>query len=203
MFWSIEFYPPCTHHLFLSHSAEDREVLVLPVFEQLRAQGLLPWVDRHDYPYGRGSRAALRDSILTCRHTVFFVTPAMLTQSRGWCVQELAWAELLQDNLVHPGGPSLLNVTLPLYFVPPDDPRLPRSVWQTGRERGPFRPKGAKRVDWAVEQIVAFTARETKQAERFAAHALDTPAFRTRLLARSGVLERVTKFAPTLTPAPA
>lgn len=169
---------------------------MLPVFERLQQRGLVPWIDRHDYPFGRGSRAALRDSILTCRHTVFFVTPAMLTQARGWCVQELAWAELLQDNLLHPGGPSLLNVTLPLYFVSPGDTRLPRSVWQTGRERGPFRPKGVRRVEWAVEQIVGFAEREKKQAERFAAHALDSTTFRAHLLAKSGVFERVTRFLP-------
>jgi hypothetical protein len=160
----------------------------------------MPWIDRHDYPYGRGSRAALRDSILTCRHTIFFVTSAMLTQARGWCVQELAWAELLQDNLTHPGGPSLLNVTLPLYFIPPDDPRLPRSVWQTGRERGPFRPKGTKRVEWAVEQIVGFIERETTQTERFARYALDSTLFRNQLLAKPGLSERVTQLVPTFTP---
>jgi hypothetical protein len=83
VFWTIESFPPCTHHVFLSHSAEDRQELVVPVFELLSRRGVMPWLDRHDYPYGRGSRAALRDSILPCRHTVFFVTPAMLRQPRG------------------------------------------------------------------------------------------------------------------------
>ncbi len=193
VFWTIEFYPPCTHHVFLSHSAEDREELVLPVFRRLRERGVLPWIDRHDYPYGRGSRAALRDGILTCRHSVFFVTSAMLTQARGWCVQELAWAELLQDNLLRPGGPALQNVLLPLYFVPPADDRLVRSVWQSVRDRGPFRPRGYRWIDWAVDQIAGFLSRENSHAARLGAHALDDHAFRTQLNARSGLLTRVTQ----------
>ncbi|MCU0706009.1 MAG: hypothetical protein MUF18_18755, partial [Fimbriiglobus sp.] len=152
---------------------------MLPVFERLRERGFLPWIDRHDYPYGRGSRA---------------------TQSRGWCVQELAWAELLQDNLIHAGGPALLNVTLPLYFVPPNDSRLPRSVWQTGRERGPFRPAGVRRVDWAVEQIIRFVTREQHQTEQVAGYALQSTLFRNQLLAKPGLSQRVTQFSPTLTP---
>jgi hypothetical protein len=108
----------------------------------------------------------------------------------------LAWAELLQDNLIQPGGPALLNVALPLYFVPPGEERLPRSVWQTGRDRGPFRPKGASRVEWAVEQVVAFLKRERTFADRMRDHALDIPAFHKALQQRPGLLKRVTEFQP-------
>jgi len=201
VFWAIESFPECTRHVFLSHSAEDRDGLVLPVFEGLKRSGYLPWLDRHDYPYGRGSRVALRDGILLSRHVVFFVTPAMLKQPRGWCVQELAWAELLQDNLLRSGGP-LTNLILPLYLVEQSDPSLPRSVWQLGRDRGLFRPKGATKVRWAVHQIVAFLERELLFAHHMAELTLDSPTLAGELRRRPGLVRRVTRFDPTPIPTP-
>lgn len=197
MFWTIQSFPTCKHHVFLSHSAEDRAALVTPVFESLRNAGISPWLDRHDYPYGRGSRAALRDAILSCRHVVFFVSDAMLVQARGWCVQELAWAELLQDNLVREGGPAVLNVVLPLFFVNPADARLPRSVWNAVREKGPFCPDHCDRVVWAVEQISSFLRREQSFAAELKRFARRTADFRQQLQARLGLKERVTHFDPS------
>lgn len=83
MFWQIHSYPPCDHHAFLSHCADDRAWLVHPVFDELKARGIIPWLDREDYYYGRDSRTALRDGLLRSRHVVFFVTRAMLGYTRG------------------------------------------------------------------------------------------------------------------------
>ena len=115
MFWQIQSFPACTHYVFLSHCGEDREWLVLPLYERLQSLGIVPWLDRHDYPFGRTSLEALRDGVLKSGR-IILVTKAMLEQSRGWSVVELAWAELLQDNL-REAGAALQNVSLPLFFL--------------------------------------------------------------------------------------
>ncbi len=196
MLWTIEFLPRCGHHVFLSHSAEDRDTLAFPLYESLTKRGIRVWLDRHDYPYGRTSRAALRDAIVGCRHVVFLVTDALLNSAHGWCVQELAWAELLQDNLLHEGAPHLVNCLLPLYFVAQDDARLPRSVWQVERDRGPFAPTGSEPVAWATEQTVAFLKREETRAFEFRKFARAKKEFRDRLKSLAGLVERVTNFDP-------
>ena len=200
MLWRIQFFPACKYHIFLSHSAEDRSRLVHPVYRKLSRQGIIPWLDLHEYPYGRSSRSALRDSILNCRHVVFFVTDAMLSQSRGWCVQELAWTELLQDNLILPGGPSLQNVLLPLFFVDQSDPRLPRSVWQSIRDRGHFCPPKRLPTEWAVDQIIKFLRREQLLANDYRRVIRRSTEFRKSLNPPSGLCDRVSKFEPVAIP---
>ena len=196
MLWKIQFFPRCKYHVFLSHSAEDRESLVYPIYQRLLRKKTLPWIDRHKYPFGRTSRSALRDSILNCRHVIFFITDAMLAQSRGWCVQELAWSELLQDNLILPGGPALQNVILPLFFVEQSDPRLPRSVWQATRDRGIFCPSKSPAIPWAIDQIGQFLIREQILAQDFLSYARNDLSFRKGLNPASGLFDRVTKFEP-------
>ncbi|WP_088252977.1 toll/interleukin-1 receptor domain-containing protein [Fimbriiglobus ruber] len=203
MLWTIEFFPKCAYHVFLSHCAEDRTELVHPLHRALTGAEIATWLDRHEYPYGRGSRATLRDAIVECRHVVFLVTDAVLTTARGWCVQELAWAELLQDNLIKSGGPALQNVILPLFFVDPADSRLPRSVWQAVRDKGNFCPAGTDRVTWAVNQIQAFLDREQKLAEAFRIYSLKSADFRKHLRGRSGLVDRVVHFHPHPLSAPA
>ena len=83
MHWEIQFFPLCTHHVFLSHCREDRQWLLHDVCEELQRREVIPWFDQHDYPYGRASFQALRDCVLKSRHVVFFVTDAMLSQARG------------------------------------------------------------------------------------------------------------------------
>src|SRR6266852_341518 len=141
MQWLLRSFPFCTHHVFLSHCREDRDWLVFPLYEALRHEGVIPWLDEHDYPYGRTSFEALRDGVLRCRHIVFLVTLGMLAQPRGWGIVELAWADLLQENLREAGG-VLQNVILPLFFLPHDDPNLPRSAWQPLRDRAAFHTPG-------------------------------------------------------------
>lgn len=197
MFWEIRSFPKCEHHAFLSHSREDHDPLVRPVFDQLAAAGVTAWIDRHHYPYGRTSRTALQDGILLCRHTAFFVTDAMLRSARGWCVLELAFAEILQANLTHPGR-ELLTVSLPLFFVPPADPLLPRTVWQTVRDRGHFfdPSRSADPVAWAVDEVTRFLRREQEQAKRLRATVRADEKLRLALPLENGLRQRVTRFDP-------
>lgn len=195
MLWTVQSFPRCTHHVFLSHSAEDRAGLAYPLYAELVRRGVATWLDRHDYPYGLTSRAALRDAVLRSRHAVVLVTPAMLSQARGWCVQELAWAELLQDNLHGPGG-DWVNVLLPLYFVPQADPRLPRSVWQVGRDRGEFWPGRVPRVRWAADRVERFLRREQGRAADYDRAVADGGLPAAQLRPGTGLPERATRFDP-------
>jgi hypothetical protein len=196
VFWTINSFPRCTHHVFLSHCREDHDTLVRPIHEQLRERDVASWLDREDYYYGRDSRTALRDGVLRSRHAVFFVTPAMLGTGRGWCIFELAFAELLQGSLARPGG-VLANVALPLFFLPPSDPVLPRTVWQAVRDRGRFHsPADGDPVAWSVREIVRFLRDEQRIAADHAAVARSDSAFRKELRERAGLVSRVTAFDP-------
>lgn len=200
MFWTVSSFPPCTHHIFLSHCREDHERLVVPVREGLRERNIVSWLDREDYFYGRDSRAALRDGILRSRHTVFFITEAMLASSRGWCVLELAFAELLQSGLVRPGG-ALANIILPLFFIPQDDLTLPRTVWQLLRDRGRFHgATDGERGAWAQNEIARFIRDEQRLAADHAAAMRTDHKSRKELERLSGLLSRVTKFDPQPVP---
>ncbi len=72
------------------------------VNEELRKRQIIPWIDRHDYPAGRGAIAALREEILRCRHVVYFVTSSMLRQG-GWPPVERTLASLVQEQVVWKG----------------------------------------------------------------------------------------------------
>ena len=199
MFWTISSFPDCQWHIFLSHCREDRAPLVHPLDERLRVAGVLSWLDRDDYAYGRDSRTALRDGILRCRHTVMLITKTTLTQSRGWAVQELCWAELLQANLVIPGG-TLQNVILPLFFVDPTHPDLAPSVWNLLLDRGRFYGENdGDQVEWAASQVLEFLRREEKQTQDLAVLSKRDPAFRAGLKDRvPGLFQRVTSSNPPL-----
>ncbi|MFW6162543.1 MAG: toll/interleukin-1 receptor domain-containing protein [Planctomycetota bacterium] len=195
--WRLQFFPVCTHHVFLSHCREDRDSLVVPLYETLQKRGGLPWLDRHDYPYGRRSYEALRDGVLRCRHTVFLVTRAMLTQPRGWTILELAWADLLQENLREPGG-ELQAVAFPLFFVGRDSEGLLRSAWLPVRDRGVFcPPKSSDRVAWAAERVVAFLRQGEARGVDIASWLEQDSRARSRLSARPGILDRITCRNPT------
>lgn len=194
MLWQVASFPKCEHHVFLSHCAEDRDALVSPVYDRLVATGVTPWLDREDYYYGRDSRAALRDGILRSRHVVFFVTRAMLTVPRGWCVLELALAELLELSFRVRGG-QLANVFLPLFLIPQASADLPRSVWQLARDRGRFHA-GGDPVEWCAAEIRAFLVRERRLALDVARQVKGDPALAKLLNQTPGLIDRVTKFHP-------
>jgi hypothetical protein len=196
MFWRIASYPGCEYHVFLSHCAADRPVLVYPVCEELMRRGIIPWLDRDDYYYGRDSRTALRDGLLRSRHVVFFITLGMMDYRRGWCQMELAYSDLLQSNLVHPGGP-LLNLQLPLIFLDRSDPELPRTVWNALVDRGRFHhPSDGDAVTWAVDQIDGFLHREQKLAVDLAKVVLPGSPLHMALADRPGMVDRITRFDP-------
>lgn len=200
MFWQISSFPSCSYHVFLSHCAGDRDDLVHRVYDELENRDVVSWLDREDYYYGRDSRAALRDGLLKCRHTVFFITLAMVDYRRGWCAMELAYADLLQANLFHPGG-TLLNVVLPLFFLDQADPELMRTIWGTLRDRGRFhRPSEGDTVSWAVDQIVSFLRREQTLALDLAKEMIPGRAVHGDLAGRPGLLARVTTFDPVPIP---
>jgi hypothetical protein len=200
MFWQITSYPRCEYHVFLSHCAVDRRDLVYPVYEELTRRRIIPWLDREDYYYGRGSRIALRDGLLRSRHVVFFLTLGMMDYTRGWCQMELAFSNLVQANLVHPGG-ILLNFELPLIFLDGAHPDLPRTVWNDLRDHGRFHhPDDGDPVTWAIEQIVAFLHREQNLALDMAKDLVPGQAVYEDLSRRPGLIERVTLFEPSPIP---
>jgi hypothetical protein len=196
MLWQIQFYPFCTHHIFLSHCREDRERVVFPLCDLLEDQHFIVWLDQHDYPYGRPSFQALRDGILKSRHVVFLITEAMLEQPRGWSMVESAWAELLQENLREPGG-VLQTVSLPLIFVAPDDPRLRRSAWFPIADRAVFHQAAdGDAVTWAARQIEDFIMREAQRGLDNVAWLEQDTRSRARLRKRQGLIERITAIHP-------
>ncbi len=201
MLWQLHSFPPCTHHVFLSHCREDRRRLVVPLAARLRQLQILPWIDLHDYTHGRTTFTALRDGILRSRHTIFLVTPSLLAQARGWTTIELAWANSLQENLVEPGG-VLQNIMLPLFFCSPKHPGVPACVWECMRDRAIFcPPKTANRVRWAAREIHEFLVREAALGLEVDAMLEQDSRLRKRLKKRAGLIDRVTARYPT--PAPA
>lgn len=201
MLWQLPFFPPCKYHVFLSHCREDRDWLVHPLFEALRRQGVIPWLDLHDYPYGRTSFSELRDSILKCRHTIFLVTKAVLAQGRGWCIVELAWADLLQENLKETGG-ELQAVSLPLFFLDPGDTYLLRSAWQAIRDRGAVhQPENGEPVEWALRRIYEFVIQEEERGMDVKKWLEQDSHFRARLQQREGLIDRITaRYPPSIAP---
>ena len=196
MFWQIASFPRCERHVFLSHCAEDRTTLVSPVYDELTRRNIIPWLDYEDYYYGRDSRTALRDGLLRSRHVVFFVTLNMMEYSRGWCMMELAYSDLLQANLVCAGGP-LLNLELPLFYLDPSDVELQRTAWSAVRDRGIFyHPDDGDMVAWSVDQIAAFLHREQDLTLDMAKVVLPGWPVYDSLIERPGLVERVTQFDP-------
>jgi len=170
---------------------------VYPLFDNLQNRGIIPWLDRHDYPHGRTSFQALRDGVLHCRHTVFLVTVAMLEQPRGWTIMELAWAVLLQENLRESGG-ILHTILLPLFFLDPTDVRLPRCAWFPVRDRALFyQENDGDPAVWAARQIEAFVLREALRGHENAMWLLKDSKARERLAERQGLIERITALHPT------
>jgi hypothetical protein len=129
-------------------------------------------------------------------HTVFLVTDALLAQPRGWSIVELAWADLLQENLRESGG-VLQTVALPLFFLKRDDGRLLRSAWQPLRDQGAFhRPEDGDALAWAIRQVSAFVRREATRGVENAIWLEQDRGERLRLQKRKGLVERITARHP-------
>jgi len=172
------------------------------VYEALENQHYCPWLDRHHYPAGQGAFAALREGIVHCRHVVYFVTAAFLSQGRGWNSVENAYANLLQENL-RSGPQELCHVQLPLVFLPHDHGILRRSAWgpliEGARFYPPARADGSA-VNWAVQEIVRFIGQEERRGVSLAEQIQNSPGFRSLLAAEPNLLRRIMCADPPPTP---
>ncbi len=196
MLWQAQFFPRCTHHVFLSHCREDRDWLVRPLNAALQEQTVTTWLDLHDYPYGRTSFGGLRDGIVSSRHVVFLVTEAMLTQPRGWALVELAWAHILQENM-HEAGGELQCVALPLFFLDRASAPLDRSAWHSIVDRAAYHhPRDGDAVVWATQQIVAFLLREEQRGLDNSRWLEADSRAHERLGQRPGLIDRITARNP-------
>ncbi len=200
--WNVRSLPRCTHHAFLSHCAEDRDRLVLPVFQALQNARFSPWFDQHHYPAGQDAYEALREGIVHCRHVIYFVTARFLSQGRGWNSVENAYSNILQANL-HERGLELCHVQLPLIFLPHGHPILVRSAWnpllQRARFYAPARVDGGA-VVWAVEQIIRFIRQEEIRGTALAVQVQNDLGFRPLLAAEPNLLGRIMCADPPPSP---
>ena len=190
--WKVEHLPRCTHHVFLSHCAEERVRLVQPVFDELENNEYSPWLDRHHYPRGQEGFPALREGIIHCRHVVYFVTASFLSQGRGWNSIELAYSNLLQENLRFQW--ELCHIQFPLFFVPQGKERLIRSAWGALVERGRFYPPGrvdSGAVQWATQEIMAFIRQEERRGASLADQVQNDPIFQSFLEDEPHLLQRI------------
>jgi TIR domain len=191
--WRVHDLPRCTHHVFLSHCAEDRDRLVQPVFEALENSRYFPWFDRHHYPAGQGPFEALREGIIHCRHIVCFITARFLSQGRGWNSVENGYSHLLQENLRF-GSLELCHIQLPLFFVPHNHGILQRSARGPLIHRGRLYPAGrvdGGAVSWAAQEITNFIGREEKRGVSLAVQVQNDPGFQPLLAAEPNLLRRI------------
>ena len=190
--WKVKYLPRCTHHVFLSHCAEERVRLVQPVFDALENNEYWPWLDRHHYPRGQEAFAALREGIIRCRHVVYFVTASFLSQGRGWSSIELAYSNLLQETLRFRW--ELCHIQFPLFFVPQGKASLLRSAWGPLVERGRFYPPGrvdSGAVHWATQEIMAFIRQEERRGASLADQVQNDPRFQSFLEDEPHLLQRI------------
>ncbi len=191
--WRVRYLPPCTHHVFLSHCAENRVGLVQPVYNALEESQYSPWLDRHDYPRGQDAFAALREGIILCRHVVYFVTEAFMSQGRGWNSVETAYSDLLQKSFLQ-FGLELCHIQFPLFFVPQSHPVLQRSVWGSLAQRGRFYPPGKVddgAVDWTTQEVASFIKQEESRGASLAIQIQNDPSFQRLLEEEDNLLSRV------------
>ena len=200
--WSVRHLPRCTHHVFLSHCAEDRDRLVKPVCTALEDAKYFPWFDQHHYPAGQGAFEALREGIIHCRHVVYFVTARFVAQGRGWSVVENAYASLLQENLRH-SSLEVCHVQFPLFFVPRGHLVLPRSVWgaaiAAGTVLSPW-TSGRRAKAWATREIISFIQQEERRGLSLAEQIQTDPGFQPWLAAEPNLLRRVMVADPPSIP---
>jgi hypothetical protein len=96
---------PLDYTFFLSHDSTDKDD-VLRLKEEILAQSgagdrpALPcFVDIHDWPPGTDPTLVMREALYASNYMVVWVTPAFLSNSRGWVWVEFAYGELLDIGL--------------------------------------------------------------------------------------------------------
>lgn len=212
--WKIDAWPRCVADVFLSHCAEDRDHLIRPVFDELTRRSIAAWADWNHYPLGRDSFEGLRENLLRCRHVVYFITPAMLVQSRGWANTERAFGATIQQRLRY-GDIEIAHVELPLVFVSADHPVLRRSAWRGLLEKIVRCPHSSRRsvartlrvddgqrlwttehVAWACDVICRFIAQEREWAVELGSRFAIDSALRNSFSQEENLKRRVLALAP-------
>jgi hypothetical protein len=213
--WRIEFWPKCQSHVFLSHCAEDRDGLIDPVCASLADRRIEPWMDRYDYPLARGGFDTLHEDLLKCRHIVYFITPAMLRQGRGWSAAERALSAAIQQHLCF--GEEIAHIELPLLFIPPNDAIFNRSIWRSLVDKTiacihhssaiglaaifPSADSGERRwsdkhVEWASRTIEMFVRQEEDWAAELALRIGKDSALRKTFSHDQNLFERILAVSP-------
>jgi TIR domain-containing protein len=203
--WVIDHWPVLGFDVFLSHCAEDRDELVIPVFERLRDLSVLPWIDRHLFPIAVDPLDALRANLLRCRHVIYIVTPKLLKQGRGWCAAERSFAELIQRQFQFAAS-SLWTFEVPLLFVDPTEVIFRRSVYapllpRTQSYAGRFQ-RGQSRVDWAVATIQALLQQQHAETDRLTDQLTADVDLGHYVDSRSGLRIRLSSHLPIPIPIP-
>jgi hypothetical protein len=73
--------------VFISHASEDKETVVLPLFEALRRAGLKVWLDRQELRLGDSLREKIDEGLAKSRFGVVVLSPSFL--AKGWPRREL------------------------------------------------------------------------------------------------------------------
>lgn len=85
--------PPATvaraeaHDVFISHASEDKEEVVRPLAEALRAAGLSVWYDEFQLKIGSSLRQSIDAGLASSRFGIVVLSPSFL--SKGWTNYEL------------------------------------------------------------------------------------------------------------------
>jgi len=88
-----------------------------------------------------------------------------------------------------------------LFFVPQQHELLPRTAWQSVRDRGVFYTPGfGDEITWAIEQIASFLHREQSRGTDNAVWLRQDSNARTRLNSRPGLVKRIKALHPTAGP---
>lgn len=178
--------------------------MVLPVHEALQQNNILTWIDERNYPPGRDPYEVLREELLHCRHVIYFVTPALLRQGRGWTGIELGNTALIQQRLWY-GSYQICHVELPLFFVPQNHAQLARSAYSAIRHKGIFYPPGRwdiNAADWAARQALQFIQNEQRWALQIAAGYATDPMMQHHFGDEPGLHGRIAGLDPVTVPAP-
>lgn len=196
MIWTIRSYPPCLFHVFLSHTSDDKPWLVDPLDQLLQTRGTIPWYDRRHFPLGVDPYEALRFGILRSRITVYLITLATLTIARGWQALEKAYGGILQDSFRF-SGVELSHTELPLFFLPRNDPSLPRTIWQPLVAKGKFHTsKDGPPVTWAADQIVRFVRAEENNSAGMLLNVRQDPVLAAWVNRQPGMNDRIAAHFP-------
>jgi len=103
--------------VFISYAHED-ETVVSRVYDELRNQGLSPWIDKHDIPIGKEWEREIKRAMRTADFVVIFMSKRSVDK-RGYVQREIRQALDLYQEI--PAGQSfLMAVRLDDCEVPED-----------------------------------------------------------------------------------